>query len=226
MFNALYIIETSKKVENAVIALSFLESLLVGARNTSDVIRMISDEHISTLKALFSSTTNQSEEHASTQLDPYMITAFKAFTQNTTKITIHYYNFDHNDMADDIQKLLMYRVQRSHTMRKDDDLTNLFRPQVFSIFTEIRRITLITTNFIGTKSWSLSLIGFLSLIKNTMVQHVQILARGEDSWIRKLLSSSMSNLLGIFSSANYKIEFKAKIGFKRRYDGFVITRKQ
>ena len=225
--------ETNKTFGTIVTALSYLDSIFSGVFNGRDVSSNISDEHVSMLKNLFSQKINDGETDL-IEFDPYIKSTFECFAESKTDIVINYDNLDRRYVNIDIKHLLIHKIEKtlggSKTVRDKSDMSNLLRRELFNVFNKITSLTLITTDY-GSTSWTLSMIELLSIIKDTSIKEVKVLASNgrndeykNNSWITHLWVLSSLSLIDTYSKSNYKIVLQNKIGFQNKYHGFVITK--
>ena len=82
------------------------------------------------------------------------------------------------------------------------DNVNLLRPQLFSIFPNIKYISIWPSNYI------FSLSAFLSLIEYTTVNKVEITCWTSTNWIKQLWASSSRTLMKTYAKKHFDIRMK------------------
>ena len=167
--------------------------------------------------------------------DPYIISIFEAFIETRTDIVIDYAWLDDDGVNDKIVKLIMYpflMTEDVKTERDENDKINIFKPELFLLFKNIKSITLIT-NFradIDRGHRSLSIKLLLSMINEVLsLEKIVILSYGSNhiytvSWQSHLWQKSSFELIQKFKKSNFKIQLKYGIGPQQKYHGFCINK--
>ncbi len=101
----------------------------------------------------------------------YIYDTFDCFCKHKKEITLCLYYL--NKMNKDIIDLVMYNIEKSTKKEREiSDKTNLFRKQILDIFENVKNIRIMCGY--GKYSYSLSLLGLLTLIESSGIQQVVI----------------------------------------------------
>merc|ERR1712228_462240 len=132
------------------------------------------------------------------RMDNYLYETFDAFIRNKEHIAI---NLEYLSQAkESMYKLIMHSIERNNNLKDDSDKTNLIRPVLAEIFSNVKTI------HIEALSHSFSLVGFLSVLQESEWKQVTITSFSY-GWISKLWQSSKrESIEKEYQSTNYKIE--------------------
>ena len=153
--NSIKVMETSSNLESVISAITALDILI------SDNDPPPTYNHGKTLSSLFNYLLN---EKLDKKFNKYIYNTFKLFTASKQEIYIDLYELDDYNKNDDgklvhllVHELKAFDIFEEHEFRTDN--VNLLRPQLFSIFPNIKYISIWPSNYI------FSLSAFLSLIE-------------------------------------------------------------
>ena len=117
-----------------------------------------------------------------------------------------------------MRELIIYpmdqRLAGKENKREDKDFSNLFRSEIFGIFTTIKTLIIITTNEYGIKSYSLSMTTLLSLISSSsldqiIIKSVEVEWNGNKyNWINNFWRSDAEIMKKEYAAKNYSISMK------------------
>ena len=201
---------TNDNFNKIITALCYFDTLTSGMHDKYTKKR-ITGEHVKVLKGLF----NYFSGDQTMRFNPYMLQTFQAFVKAKTSIKIHFTYFSDPEFTEPaIRELIINNTQQSeHVSRRTaNDDANLLNPQILTVFTAIKTITLEATQgpSRGPQGcFTMSFLKLLSLIKNTSVQKVIIDEGGsyEKRWIMSLWNASSSELIEEYRKSNFDIQY-------------------
>eukprot|EP01084_Bolivina_argentea_P182813 315544_1 len=141
--------------------------------------------------------------------DSYIHSTFISFIQHKKEIILDLSSLKYIDYR--IRELIMYSLDEkdcdNEIERDDNDFKNLFRPELFVMFKNVKRVVVKTTSVYGSVSYSLSMMTLLSLIESNGLNEVIVKAvifRGYD-WINNMWSLSSGKLQKMYQEKQYSI---------------------
>ena len=169
-------------------------------------------------------------------IDEYLYQTFDSFSNHKNEIFL---NLDELQYVDgDMISLIMYGLkERGGSSDKDrnklclcsSDFNNIFIKNILDIFINLNNIKIYTTDGIGWKTYSLCLLSLLSLMDESRVQRVEIMAvqyfGTNNSWISCLWSLCSSEIESKFNAKSKEIAYKQIVNsLDRKEDWLIIDR--
>ena len=152
---------------------------------------------------------------SSIDINKYILGTFRCFIRNKTRLNINFnelkkaFKDDEDDSfldlflfeRNEIKEWNEYKFER----RDESDYSNLIKPEIFELFTNIEEITI----DIRKEYYTLSLIALLSIIKDTNVRHVIIEGKGysDKSWLEVLWNTASQDIIDKYSRQQFNIKF-------------------
>eukprot|EP01083_Nonionella_stella_P266677 901801_1 len=135
------------------------------------------------------------------QFDDYIYSTFDAFNRSKKQIVLNLYwlnDYANKKVLDLFMNTLDKRdVRKEEEMQREcDDLRNLWKPQIFEIFNNVKSVVVVTTS--GWASYSISMHALLSLFKLVSLDKVILKAVAyEDNrtWIASLWCKASETLI-------------------------------
>eukprot|EP01083_Nonionella_stella_P046156 123573_1 len=201
--------------------LHYLDTLVTGGEMYD--MEAATGDDVFIIESLMNDLLNTKETKK--QFDDYIHSTFDAFTRSKKQIVL---NLDQlNEYANKkvldlfLNTLDQRDVRKEEEMKREcDDLRNLWKPQIFEIFKNVKSVVVMTTY--DSVSYSISMDALLSLIKLASLDNVTLKARAykdNKTWIEDVWCNASETLIKQYGDANYNIEFQ-KVSDKERQ--FVI----
>ena len=211
LINSIRVMESSLNFETAISAITALDILI----SHGDHIPL-SYKHGKVISSLFNYILHDKLDE---KLNEYICKTFELFTRNKQEITIILRRLDRYNKYDDgklvdllVRKIKAFDVSEDYKMNVDN--VNILRPEIFSIFPNVKHVTIVAADSIENKNYIFSLCQLLAVIENTRVNTVKIWS---SDWIKKLWKSSS----GIFVEKYAKKHFNITL---TQYQGLIIKR--
>ena len=198
---------------------------------------------VTVLRSLFEHTINGNKSN----VNKYIIDTFNCFRLNKSKLKINLVNI--NGLDDKLLNLILYKgdmIYWSHhadrfSRRDEGDQTNLVRPEIYQIFTNVNTMEIYTTDWEGYSCCTISLMALLSSIKNTKIERIEIKAYEyrywneiteeyvyfAKTWLYLLWSASSTDIVEKYKAEKINILFQQKETENRwrdKYDMIIIER--
>ena len=172
-------------------------------------------------------------DKAHTKFNPYVYATFDCFRRNKTEISIDIGSLQfYGKIRINDGKLLDLFIHQIHEfVRGEEDTTNInnmnmLKPELFQLFPNINHVYIRASDYRGFIDYIFSLSQLLSLLGQTKVNRVDIVAYGKESspsrasWIKKLWISSSEVIRERFSKQKFDIRF----GKKKNDDTLIIEK--
>ena len=228
------IMEDASNLEKVIEPISFLDECLTDP-HTLTVKK--SKSHYNTLRKLFDITLGND---SSIDTNKYILGTFRCFIRNKTRLYINFENLkkafkDNED--DSFLDLFLFKMnevkewnESKFERRDESDYSNLIKPDIFKVFTNIEEITIdimgdseyiVDGHFWEYGFYTLSLIALLSIMKETNVRLVIVEAYGffkDKSWLEVLWNTASQDIIDKFSRQQFNITFD-----HRKDDEYVVS---
>eukprot|EP01083_Nonionella_stella_P290770 989358_1 len=181
----------------------------------------VTEDEVFILECLMNGFLNPNETEK--RFDDYIYSTFDVFTRSKKQIVLDLGQLRHNARDNASKKLLNLLMnpldkrdveKEEEVKRECDDLRNLWKPQIFEIFKNVKSVVVITTYDDG--SYSISMDALLSLIQLVSLDKVILKARvyeDNKTWIEDVWCSASETLIKQYGDANYSIE-RRKVSYK------------
>ena len=219
------LIESGENFETATRALYYLDSVLSNCCLQDKHWKLFNSKHVKTLQKLMDINEKNSNIH------PYIKETFNCFIKNKTEIYMDLSELKKdNEYVVQMAKLFMnplesvYLKKKSPARRDRTDNHNIFKRKLLDVFKYTKRIIINAAQYYDT--YIMSLIALLEVIKQSSVQHIQIILYCDDKkWRRMGYSKKMKDIYVItdelkskYINANYQISnLKPKTGPSQHY---------
>ena len=173
-------------------------------------------KHGKILSSLFNYILN---DERNKNLNQFVYDTFDCFRYNKHQIRIDLPKLDEYNNNDDgkLMDLIIYKlggVIESADNEINMNNINMLKPQLFKIFPNIDYVYINTCNVYGDKEYVICLSQLLSLIVETSVNKVKILAfsksNSSSSWINKLWNASSGSIIQSFTNKNFSIRYESQ----------------
>ena len=196
------LIKTKENMQQFVVAMCEFDKALTGnyfAKNIKNGFLIIR----SLINLCLEKETNK------VTLPSFIIECFRAFVKNKKEICLDLVSLNYYGDKD-INELLFHsldeRYYKNEIKRSDDDLSNVFRSDIFSLFSNAK--TMIIESMNGPYSFSFSLMALLNEISPTNLNEIMIKSKEDDDhcWIKSVWNSDKEILKKVYSVKGYGIE--------------------
>ena len=158
--------------------------------------------------------------------DDYVHETFESFCNHKKEISLNLEQLD-NAKDKDMASLVMYDIKKGDEEKDVSDKTNLCRPEILTIFENIKSLSINTGNA-KYGCYSLSLLGLLPYFKTSpSLQQITIKSRkdkNDNNWISSLWSSSSQKLQQTFNAKHYEISMKEENSGRVKEDWLMIVK--
>lgn len=172
------LIQSRENFETATIALYYLDALLSDCFLEDQHWKLFDSKHVKIIKQLMDKRCKEYDIH------PYICNTFDCFVRSKAEIYIDLYEMDKNNkFVVEIRNMIMHPL-RYQNLYKDNpeggdyDLNNLFKSKLLNVFKYTKKLIINAAK--GGKSYVISLIALLSLIKESSLQHITIILGYKD----------------------------------------------
>merc|ERR1712154_710638 len=154
------------------------------------------------------------QKESKPRFDEYVHSTLSSFCQHKKYIVLDLDELYDGDgtMRDLIMNKMEKRYAQKEIVRKSGDLTNLFRSEIFGIFSNLQTVSIIST--FSSCSYSLSMTELLSSIESLPLNEVIVKAKGKNNWIASLWESP-EIIQKEYAGKGYTISMQKKGGFER-----------
>ncbi len=171
---------TNQNFKKIIYSVSYLDIIISGG-NPGSI--KVSKDDVFVIKRLF-----DNNKMRRVTFDTYIYNTFIAYTHSKKQIVLDLYwlYYANSEMRD----LVMHKMSKGRDVRVDNDVSNLFKSELLSIFKNVKTVIIRTTNYNGDYWYTLSMICLLSLIESTSLDKIIIKAvtywKDKYNWIESL----------------------------------------
>ena len=148
------------------------------------------------------------------KFDKYVYDTFNCFANYKQEIILQVPYIDRFVDDKELLKLFLYELRKKKQSDKvfsyhimDEDNKNLFKRELLTIFPNVKRVIIHTTDYNRINVYTISLLSLLSIINGTSVVYVEIKDYG-NVWLGKMLSeSSLSYIIDKYKEENFSLTF-------------------
>ena len=235
---SIWVTKTHNNYRYVILALSYLDTMIngQGVEREND-----NDKAIGILCDLVRNAANGMLK--TIKIDNFVLCTFQCFVENKKEIKLDesFLVTTNNKIRDTIMYgMVEYKSEiRKFTKLKETDLTNLFRPELFTIFSQAKSLILKVRTGLTYHPFSFS--ALLKVIKmcnleKVVIEVVQQFSRGTyDCWIQQLWEKSGKELKAIYQAENYSINMeitrwnkligKSQLVIKKQINNQMIVKK-
>ncbi len=148
--------------------------------------------------------------------DTYIYNTFIAYTHTKKQIVFALDDLYQDDANSEMRDLVMHKMSKGSDVRVDNDVSNLFKSELLSIFKNVKTIIIKTTYSHRSDCYTLSMICLLSLIESTSLDKIIIKAvtdaykKDKYNWIESLWNVNKEIITNKYHTKNYNINVKTE----------------
>ena len=208
---SIWVTKTHHNYRFVILALSYLDTMINGQKVERE---KENDKAIGILCDLVRNAVNGMLKNI--KIDNFVLSTFQCFVANKKqiKLDVPFLHRTNNKIRDTIMYgMIEHESEITKFERlKETDFTNLFRPELFKIFTKTKSLTLKVNT--GSFYYPFSFSALLKLIKmcdlnNVVINVTQHFMRGKYiCWIQQLWGKSAEEIKQIYHAENYSINME------------------